>query len=391
MSNFIFPNYDGAGIVNLMSSVIEGCGGALLADYPPLSALETSLLANADNIVLLVIDGLGYDYLMSRERDSVLRQHLHSRLTSVAPSTTASAISTFLTGVAPQQHGLTGWFGYFRELGGVVAVLPFAARHGGASLTQAGISVESLYGHTAIFDGLPLASYVVCPDWIAQSPFNRAHAGDATVLPYKGVDGCFAAIAAAVGRRGGRKYVYAYWPGFDSLAHEHGVASEVVAAHYRTLDQAFAALLDALANTRTVVIVTADHGFVDVPEQKRLEVGAFPAIKSCLMAPLCGEPRLAYCYVRHDMRAQFESAVEAQLAQFAELRPSRALVERGLFGRGDPHPELLSRVGDYVLILKDDYVIVDRLAHEGPVSMVGYHGGLSAGEMYVPLVVAGDG
>lgn len=388
MSDLIFPDYGGGSIVNLMSSVIEGCGGTPSAYYPTLHAMDTSLLADADNIVLLVIDGLGYDYLAAQGRDSVLGQHLRSRLTSVAPSTTASAISTFLTGVAPQQHGLTGWFGYFREVGCVLAVLPFSARHSDVPLTKAGISVESLYGHTPVFDGLGIASYVVCPDWIAQSPFNRAHAGQATVVPYQGVEGCFSAIVTTVNQQVGRKYVYAYWPGFDSLAHEHGVGSAAVAAHYQALDEAFARLLEALAGTRTVVMVTADHGFVDVPAQRRLEIGDFEDVKSCLMAPVCGEPRLGYCYVRHDLRDRFETAVREQLGDFVDLYVSGALVDRGLFGLGDCHPELLARVGDYVMVPKEDYVVTDRLAHEGPVSMVGFHGGLSAGEMYVPLVIA---
>jgi predicted AlkP superfamily pyrophosphatase or phosphodiesterase len=113
------PDYHGGSLVNLMSSLTTALGGN--SSYAPLAALPPQALADARHVVLLVADGLGHDFLIGR--DSALRRHLHSPLTSVFPSTTASAIPTFLTGLAPQQHGLTGWHMYFREIGAIAAPL----------------------------------------------------------------------------------------------------------------------------------------------------------------------------------------------------------------------------------------------------------------------------
>ena len=88
----MYPDYRGAGIVNLMASVINACGGRADA-YAPLPTLELQPLAGARKLVLLVLDGLGYDYLSRRAADSVLQRHLRGRLTSVAPPTTATAIT----------------------------------------------------------------------------------------------------------------------------------------------------------------------------------------------------------------------------------------------------------------------------------------------------------
>ncbi len=66
---------------------------------------------------------------------------------------------------------------------------------------------------------------------------------------------------------------------------------------------------------------------------------------------------------------------------------SEALIEAGWFGLGEPSPQLRRRIGDYVLIARDNYVIYDRLDHEAPWSLIGVHGGLSAAEMWVPLAV----
>jgi hypothetical protein len=80
--------------------------------------------------------------------------------------------------------------------------------------------------------------------------------------------------------------------------------------------------------------------------------------------------------------------LDRQLAEVIEWHRSEALLQQGLFGLGEPHPELAARIGDYTLMMNQGHVIQDPIAGERPFAMVGYHGGLSAAEMYVPLVVA---
>ena len=387
MSDNIYPDYHGGSIVNLMSSIIMAYGGQC-SDYPSLQQLSPAQLGDSRNLVLLVLDGLGYDYLIQRGAGSVLHQHLQHSITSVAPPTTATAITTFLTALAPQQHGLTGWFTWFRELGSVVAVLPFKPRCSNETLGRAGFSAEALYGHMPVFDRLPVKSYSLCPDWLAQSDFNRAHLGRAELLPYKDLDACLSRIARIVRAHDEQKYIYAYWPGFDRLAHQYGVGSETVSEHFAELDAGFAQLLDSLSASGTTVIVTADHGFVDIDEQRKIHLDRHPVMKTCLSLPLCGEQRLCYAYVRHGKREQFEYYIEQHLSHAIELQRSEKLLRSNLFGLGKPHPELPSRIGDYILTMKAGYAMQDPLPGEKPLQMVGFHGGLSAQEMYVPFIRA---
>jgi hypothetical protein len=69
---------------------------------------------------------------------------------------------------------------------------------------------------------------------------------------------------------------------------------------------------------------------------------------------------------------------------------SESLIEQGFFGRGEAHPELSSRVGDYTLLMKENYIIRHRLPFEQPYTQIGVHGGLSQAEMQVPLIATGD-
>ena len=99
MSSFHLPDYRNASIVNLMASIRKALGPGQ-SDYAALDMLLPDELADARNVLLVVVDGLGYEYLLGRG-ETELGQHLRGRLTSVFPSTTASAITTFLTGTAP--------------------------------------------------------------------------------------------------------------------------------------------------------------------------------------------------------------------------------------------------------------------------------------------------
>jgi hypothetical protein len=387
MNAWVYPDYQGRSIVNLMSSIMSAYGHDSKY-YSPLTALPPYKLQEARNVVLLVIDGLGYDYLIQHGSGSKLLQHLQDPITSVAPPTTATAISTFLTGLGPQQHGLTGWYTYFREIGSVLAVLPFKVRCGGIPLGQAGISAEALFGHVPVFNYLNVHSYSISPDWIANSDFNRAHLGYAELVTYRDVVQCFSSIAQSAQIHNDSKYIYAYWPGFDSLAHEHGIDSNIVRSHFNELDACFTKLLADLADTDTLIVVTSDHGFVDVLPEHVIQVEKHPELKNCLSVPLCGEPRLAYAYVRAEQCRAFERYLTQHLSHAVALYPSNELRERNLFGLDKPHPELASRTGDYILVMKEGYVIKDQIPGEGPFTMLGYHGGLSAQEMRVPLIVA---
>ena len=106
-----------------------------------------------------------------------------------------------------------------------------------------------------------------------------------------------------------------------------------------------------------------------------------------LAQPLCGERRVAYCYVRPGCHADFERYVAAKLGKHATLHRSSDLIAQNWFGPGAPHPRLAERVGDYTLVMKDSYALKDWLPNEKRHVHIGVHGGTSDDEMYVPLIM----
>lgn len=383
------PDYDGYGIVNLMSSLAQACAAGDTG-YKPVPGDGLANLSSARNIILLVIDGLGYDYLINQGQGSLLGSYCHERLTSVCPSTTASAIPTFLTGLAPQQHGFTGWFTYFSELGSVLAVLPFHNRIGATPIPKWLLSPAALCGANPLLERMQMRTNLIAPERIANSNFNRALSGQARISPFKDLNGLRKAVRRAVqrGHKQERSFSYAYWPEFDSLAHRFGVGSLQLQAHFSELDHFFAKLLSDLRGSDSILLVTADHGFIDTSPDTTIRLEEHPQLQQMLMVPLCGEPRMAFCYPHWDRQHAFEAYMRELFSKEAMLFPSQQLLQEGWFGLGVPDPRLQNRIGQYTLVMKDNWTISDRLPGEKPSRQIGVHGGVSEQEMYVPLIYA---
>lgn len=380
------PDYQGRSIVNLMASLQVGLNGGD-HDYVPLTLLPAERVRGHRQVLLWVIDGLGLNYLRAHPQAACLNDHLAGGITSVFPPTTATAVTTFLTGDAPQQHGLTGWHMYFRELGSVLAVLPGRARYGGAGLAEAGVDVHRLLGPRPFADRVPIPAYTISPAFIAESDFNCAHLGGAQLVAYRDLQDMLHRCDELL-HTPGPKYLYAYWAELDSLGHRCGIWSEAARTHLLELDRAFAGLLEAIRGTDTLVIVCADHGQIDPVPGHRIDLDEHPTLRDCLVLPLCGEPRAAYCYLRPGCEEEFDRYAGQALAGIADCLPSSELIASGWFGQGAPHPRLRERIGDRVLILQDDYVLKDWLPQEKRYQIIGVHGGLSQDELWVPLIMA---
>lgn len=376
------PNYKDGSIVNLMASLEKAMGGDPM--YNPLKLLNPDELSSK-NIVLLMLDGLGYEWLRKHGKKSTFTKHLKGKITSILPSTTAACVTTFSTGVAPQQHAITGWFMYLRELGIVSAILPFVTREGRIPLKA---NARSFFDQSVLAERIEGNKYNLLPEDLVEARVTAVLARKAKLLPYKGLQGYFKEIGRVVELRKKRKLIYAYWPEFDSLCHHYGTKSKEVLSHFKELDKGFSSLLSALEGTDTTVIVTADHGLLDTPKSKVILLENHPKLAETLVLPLCGESRWVYCYVYPKKAKQFEQYVKKHFRERCWLYKSKNLVKRGYFGLFEPNKKLFDRIGDYILVMKENYAIKDFVPGEPRRIHKARHGGVSKEEMYVPLIVA---
>jgi hypothetical protein len=376
------PDYAGGGFANLIASIVEACGGA--PRHAPLAALPAAELAQAGNVLLLLIDGLGDNYLRREGAGGALLARRRGAITSVFPSTTASAITTAHTGWTPLEHGLTGWWTLFGAAGCVGAPLPFQRR---GERTALGVPPAAVYRAGSLFDGLGRRGIVVSYRPIVDSTYTLHHCGRAERRAYDKLEGLVEQGVAAVKSGSDPKFVYAYWPEFDALSHRYGVGSNEARAHFKAVDAAFGELMDQLAGTDTLVVATADHGFVDSVGEDALEFAGAPGLAGLLRYPLCGESRVAFCHVQEGREREFMQRAGDWLGDRAQVRPSRELAEEGWFGGGDAHPRFAERIGDVALVMSGLATVKDWTPGETRHRHVGHHGGTSADEMMIPLIV----
>jgi hypothetical protein len=364
-----------------MASIVAGRGGRPL--HGPLDALAGSEIASATNVVLLIVDGLGDNFLARHGAGGHLAGRRRGAMTSVFPSTTASAITTSYTGCTPLEHGLTGWYTYFGQAGCVAAALPFRSRGDMLPLTARGVTPHAIFTAPSLFSALPVRSIVVSYRDIIDSDYNLRHCEGAERRAYQTLDEMVAQVEAAVKSGPDRKFVYAYWPEYDATSHRYGSESPEALVKLQQIDEAFGALLGRLSNTDSLVIATADHGFIDAPLAQSLDLPA--SLAALLRFPLCGERRVAYCHVASI--PEFIVQARDWLGERADVLESGELVKQGWFGPGRAHPRFAERIGDVALVMRERYTLKDWTPGEPRYLHIGNHGGTSEDEMMIPLVM----
>jgi hypothetical protein len=263
----------------------------------------------------------------------------------VFPTTTASAITTYLTGDAPQQHGSPAGScgsGSSARCWRCCRAAPLRRRRlcaGGRGPARPARPSAHLRTHgDAVRRRLaelhrPLG---LQPGPPRPSPPAALQIAEATVPRQR--------PRHSEGTE--PSYFYAYWPGLDGVGHEHGMESARAVDHFRestgcsvTSCAASPARIPPSWSARTTATWTA-------PPRTSSNSPITRTSADCLRMPLCGEPRAAYCYLRPDRVEQFTAYCRNRLADRFDLHRSQDLIDAGLFGNGEHPPRLAERIGD---------------------------------------------
>lgn len=384
-SGAVMPDYGSGGLYGLVRSIANYLDGS---PWSPAGLPLASTGADPRRtLAFVLIDGLGDNFLQRHGQTGFLAAHRSGRLTSVFPSTTASAVTTTLTGLSPAEHGLTGWFIRDDRFGGVLAPLPLTRRDGEAMSGL--LLLPRLFPYHSLFQHRKRASVFILPDYLAASPFSSRHGRGARIAPYDRLDGMVDAIASAVDTfRGVGGYVHAYYPVFDALSHTYGCQSDRVLRQFWRIDAAIANLHQRLHGSGCDLVVSADHGFIDSPPDQQLDLADYPALGALLESPLSGERRAAFTHVRAGAEASFAAAVQHSLKGCGVAVRSETLYGAGFFGPGRENRRLRERIGTHAILMEPGWTLGDHVEGEPTHKMIGFHGGLSADEMWVPLVIA---
>ena len=366
--------------------VVPAYGGACLTEVVPaiLDRRERTPswlpepVARAEQVVLLVLDGLGWMQLQERRQQAPTLVAMEGGpITTVAPSTTATALTSLTTGAPPAAHGIAGYRMFMPGAGPegegeVLNVLRWTTPTGDA---RERIEPESVQGVDA-FRGTKPAVVTRSDFW--GSGFTRAHLAGGDLYGWRYPSTLVVRVAELT--REGRDFVYAYYPGIDTVAHEFGFGA-LYDAELRAADRLVADLLSAVPSG-TAVAVVADHGQVEVGDRM---VPLDPEV-AALTRGLSGEGRFRWLHARPGCAAPLLDASTERYADRAWVHSRDELVAAGWFG-GVPRPEAAGRYGDVALVARAPVAFFDP-AEGGSYDLVCRHGSLTAAEMLVPFVAA---
>jgi hypothetical protein len=369
------PRYGSASLADLLPSVLAGMG----VDGEP-AVLQ---LPPSPRVVVLLVDGLGAEHLAAAEDAPFLTAHLDVATTIDAgfPATTPVSLTTLGCGVPPGLHGLTGFFMRRPEDGVVLNLLrlppelePRVLQPRATAFERAvaaGVSVSRVGPRSFDGDGLTEVGL---------------RGGD-----YLGADSVGERIAAVEDgvRRGSRSLVYAYYGDLDATGHRCGCRSVAWARELSHVDRVVEQLAARLPPD-ALLLVTADHGMVDVAPDARWDLATSPDLDAGVTV-LAGDPRAVHVHTRPGAAPDVLAAWTEVLGANAWVVPRDVAVEEGWFGP-TVAPEFHGRVGDVVAAMRTDVAVVDsRLLPSTILSLVGLHGSLTSAEQRVPLVAVPAG
>ena len=323
--------------------------------------------------VLLVLDGLGWEQLRTHcELMPTLSRFEGDRITTVAPSTTAAALTSISTALPPGEHGLIG---YRMVVDGEVFN---TLRWGTNSRPDSRLTVPpTMIQPYDPFLGRDLV--LVTKAEFNRSGFTEAHLRGGRLVGYRTPAVLVHEVARVV--RGGEDSVYAYYDGVDKVAHEYGLGSEY-RAELAFVDRLVADLVDAVP-TGTTILVTADHGQVDCGR----DLTAIHPDVAALTRMLSGEARFRWLHAGSGAEADLLQVAQDYHGHHAWVCSLQQILDERWFGTESLSAEVRSRVGDVALLPFADIAFADA-ADTGPMELIGRHGSLTAAEMYVPCVVA---
>ena len=360
-----------------------------------------------ENVVLMILDGFGMSAFQRQSGEGFVRsissKGIVRPITTVFPSTTAAALTTFATGLTPQEHGLHEWFLYIKDLDAVIATLPFSfASDPGRETLRGRMKPSALFAGEPIFSRLKEAgveAWSFVSRALAYTSYTSLVHRNSKKVAYSSSSDMVALLRKSIESAKGPSFFYVYWSYIDSIEHRYGPFTEEseleAAAISFVIQKGLVERLDRQSAKRTLLIVTADHGQVPVKPEKtiylnryRSAVKALGRLQSGRPLPATGSARDVFLHVQPDELDRAKEILAKRLNGRASVIRVEDAMEAGLFGLGKASKKFRERSGNLLILPHGHGTVWYRDTPDYALELRGHHGGLSEEEMTVPLAVA---
>lgn len=358
----VLPDYSGANVTGIVPALLAPQASTLTPSWFPVATQD------ARAVVLLVLDGLGWNQLDAhRHALPTLSSFAGTAITTVAPTTTATALTSITTGLAPSEHGILG---YRVDMGSnILNVLRWGDSSGDLRQRIPPLQVQ------------PCPPFLGCSVPVISKPefegsgFTLAHL--AGVRPHSWRLASSIPVLIKDRILAGDKFVYAYYDGIDKVAHERGFG-DFYEAELRAADHLVSRIAEELPSG-CVLLVTADHGQVQVGDnQVHLPSEVLDAVRV-----QSGEGRFRWLHGRRGAEAGLLDAC-GQFSDVAWVVTRDEVLDARWFGPA-MSTTVARRMGDVALVAREAVTFDDPAEYVG-FDLVCRHGSLTSDEMHVPFL-----
>ncbi|MGI6278671.1 MAG: alkaline phosphatase family protein [Patescibacteria group bacterium] len=403
----ILPQYDNYCFANLHQAIIN-----LFLNRPD---LDQNLPADVfpknkqgfSHIFFILVDSLGYlSFKKFRKYFHLPPKTLISPLTSIFPSTTAAALSTFTTGLLPQEHGLFEWRLFSPQVGDIIKTLPFCLEesHQQDQLAELGFDPKKIFFHQPTIyqklNKLDVASFALNHQDYYKSAFANIAQKGAKSIPFASLSELIITLSTTINKvtdKYPKTFTYAYLDSLDHIGHKYGPESKYFEAELAQIGLMinrflFSAIKNSPQKGKKLLLIAADHGQVQVNPKETIYLNRFRKLKNSLAQKNNGEPILAtggprdvFLHLKKNQTKPTVKYLKEKLSGQAYTYPTEYALNQGWFGNRRPSKKFQERLGDVLILPKDNRTVwLDN--GEEKINKLGHHGGITAEEMLVPLI-----
>ena len=334
-------------------------------------------LPEAPRFVVMVLDGLGTSLLHEHAASAPFLASLPGidDIVCGVPSTTVTSLTSLGTGLRAGEHGMVGY----------TSRVPATGERLNALLWDQPVVPEEWQPHRTVLELIQDAGVSAASVNHAKFAASGLTLCSQRGVPFHGVTSTWERLEVVVDvlESAPRGVVYAYESRLDHTGHANGCTSQEWRDALARVDSDMTALRDALP-ADTVLLVTADHGMVDLPQDDRFDLDAHPTLREDVVM-VAGEARFRHLYTR----AGSEDDVAKR---WSHLLGDRAIVstQNGLDDWFGPiAPEVRGRIGDVVVASLGDFTVFSSEDFAIEMMMFGFHGSVTEDELCIPLLVSG--
>ena len=379
--DIVLPNYDHC-ILGIITSILKYYN--VETNHKSLGSLDNVLLKRKyKNVILFILDGMGEHILNNISKNGYFNQNKLDVVTSVYPSTTTAALTTYYSGQPPYETGWIAWSQYFKEYGRAIDMFSHNESYMREPLKNPNKDVFKTDMHyKSVYEKIEEANsnikaFEIGPEY-AERRAKRSIIAD-------NIDELISSIND-IYELPGEKFILAYSDNPDGLLHKYGTDSEEVKNYILDAEDKLKKLKEKLGED-TLIIVSADHGHKNI--DKAYTLLDYPELLECLIMPPTLESRVLTFWVKDDMRAIFEERFNKQFGkEFWLMTKEEFLNEKKFLGSGHKHHKIDDFIGNYVaLSVAGSMIRLETFLAEGKPVKKSTHCGLTKYEMEVPVIV----